>query len=286
MSLGNKDYGLIDLETLVAHYQHVLGTQVEVKLFGAPLICDKPVVTFNATRVPFAIADVRSETMSIEFICRLPYNRIQEIELEFKRILGYQRFGIVEQRMSILDEDGNATTQDKQFYCTSFLERQATSGIDNSEGTNVAVLRVTGTLLVTDADGGAVMSNDVVTFAKLVDSDDAPVPLPIVYSSTNEGYNVENQVALGDEMQAPVPLTAQGALTIQALYLARNFEKQLLIGLNNKEQKQIEIIEVYDSELTVKHVYNVLSFSVAKQAGAYMQYTLELQVYTTSIEEA
>lgn len=285
MSFGNKDYGLIDLHTLVTHYQHVLGTQVEVKLFGAPLICDKPVVTFNATRVPFAIADVRSETMNIEFICRLPYNRIQEIELEFKRILGYQRFGIIEKHMSILEDNGNVTTQDKEFYCTSFLERQATSGIDNSEGMNVAVLRVTGTLLVTDANGGAVMSNDVVTFAKLVGSDAKPAPLPIVYSSTNEGYNVENQVGTGEELQIPVPLTAQGGLTIQALYLARDFEKQLLVGLKNKQQKQIEITEVYDSNLTVKRVYNVLSMSEAKQAGAYMQYTLELQAYTTRIDE-
>lgn len=289
----NKDYGLINLDTLAAYYNHVLGESFVVKAncLMFPVQGDKTPCTFLASRIPFAIADVRSETLNVTLNFRIVWfpeeERTKTLD-EIKRLLGFQRF-IVKEEIAVRDfgdaaYDSPDEIVDKTFNCTSFLELQSPVGQPEIDcGKRVLDMQVTGTMLVTDADGGAVMSNDVVTYAKLVGSNAEPVPLPIVYSSTNEGYNVENQVGTGEEMQVPVPLMAQGALTIQALYLARDFEKQLLVGLKNKQQKQIEITEVYDSNLEVSRIYNVLSMSEAKQAGAYMQYTLELQAYSTEI---
>ncbi|MCI8733279.1 MAG: hypothetical protein HFE29_02955 [Clostridia bacterium] len=300
----NKDYGLIDLDALASYYNEVLGASFVVKAncILIPLQDDRTTCTLYAARVPFSIADVRSETLTLTLNFRVawfPENERKKTLEEMKRLLGYQRFVIREEiTKRSLSEKQNAESGKeifeikddkilKTFNCTSFLEMPQPVGVPEIDcGKTVLDMQITGTVLVTDADGGAVMSNDVVTFAKLVGSSAKPVPLPIVYSSTNEGYNIENQVGTGMEMQIPVPLTAQGGLTIQALYLARDFEKQLLIGLKNKARKQIEITEVYDSNLTVVRIYNVLSFSEAKQAGAYMQYTLELQAYTTQVDEA
>lgn len=299
----NEDYGLISLEQLAAYYNEVLGAgfEVEANCLPTPLQDSRTACSLFATRVPFAIADVRSETLTVSLNFRVawfPESNRRKTLAEIKRLLGYQRFVIREKvlvrklrekQSDQINEDSyeflelGDEIEDKVFNCTSFLEmQQPIGGPEIDTGKHVLNLSVTGTILVTDANGGAVMSNDVVTFAKLVGSEDRGVPLPIVYSSTNEGYNVENQVGTGSETQVPIPLTAQSNLTIQALYLARNFEKQLLVGLKNKQQKQIEITEVYDSNLQVVRVYNVLSFSEAKQAGAYMQYTLELQAASTT----
>lgn len=297
----NKDYGLIDLDALASYYNEVLGASFVVKAncIPIPLQDDRTTCTLYAARVPFSIADVRSETLTLTLNFRVawfPENERKKTLEEMKRLLGYQRFVIREgiTKRSLSEKQNAKSGKEifeikddkilKTFNCTSFLEMPQPVGVPEIDcGKTVLDMQITGTVLVTDADGGAVMSNDVVTYAKLVGSNAAPVPLPIVYSSTNEGFNVENQVGTGAEMQIPVPLTAQGGLTIQALYLARDFEKRLLVGVKKKEQKQIEITEVYDTNLTVTRIYNVLSMSEAKQAGAYMQYTLELQAYTTQV---
>ncbi len=298
----NRDYGLINLDALAGYYNEVLGASfvVQANCIPIPLEDNRTTCTLYATRVPFAIADVRSETLTLTLNFRVawfPEDERKKALEEMKRLLGYQRFVIQEEiTQRDLAQKPNATSGKenfeikdtkilKTFNCTSFLEMPQPVGVPEIDcGKTVLDMQITGTVLVTDADGGAVMSNDVVTFARLAESSDKPVPLPIIYSSTNEGYNVENQAGTGEEIQVPVPLTAQGGLSIQALYLARDFEKKLLVGLKNKEQKQIEISEVYDSNLTVTRVYNVLSMSEAKQAGAYMQYTLELQAYTTQVD--
>lgn len=297
----NNDYGLIDLDALASYYNEVLGASfvVQANCIPVPLEDNRTTCSLYATRVPFAIKDVRSETLTLTLNFRVawfPEDERKKALEEMKRLLGYQRFVIQEEiTQRDLVKKTNATSGEegyeikdsrilKTFNCTSFLEMPQPVGVPEIDcGKTVLDIQITGTMLVTDADGGAVMSNDVVTYAKLVGSNVEPVPLPIVYSSTNEGFNVENQVGTGAEIQIPVSLTAQGGLTIQALYLARDFEKQLLVGVKNKEQKQIEITEVYDTNLTVTRIYNVLSMSEAKQAGAYMQYTLELQAYTTQV---
>lgn len=289
----NKDYGLISLDALAAYYNEVLGEKFIVKADCIPIPpdSDRTACTLHATRVPFAIADVRSETLTVSFNFRIkcsPESCRKTALDEIKRLLGYQRFVI--QEAIVLKEITNSELTDrtavKTFNCTSFLELQQSLGVPEIDsGCKMLDMQVTGTILVSDMDGGAVMSNDIVTFAKLAGSDDAPVALPIVYSSTNEGFNVENQVGFGEHEQTPVPMTSQASLTVQALYLDRGFERNLLVGLKKKEFSQIELTDVYDTDLTVKRVYNVLSFSEAKQAGAYMQYTLELQAFSTEVEE-
>ena len=290
----NQDYGLISEDALAAYFNEVLGATFVVKAdcIPIPLQDDRTACTLHITRVPFAIADVRSETLTVSLNFRIrcsPDSERKKALAEMRRLLGYQRFIIQEDttiRTYTVDDKLKEETKLKTFNCTSFLEMQQPLGSPEVDsGKKMLDMQITGTMLVTDAQGGGVMSNDVVTYAKIVGSSLSEVPLPIVYSSTNEGYNVENQVGTGMEKQVPVPLTAQSNLTIQALYLSRDFDKQLMVGLKNKTLKQLEITEVYDSDLTVIRIYSVLSFSEAKQAGAYMQYTLELQEYTTTVDE-
>ncbi len=283
MTYFNKDYGLIDLDALAAYYNSVLGSTFVMKANCLATPIDdswKTPCTLQATRVPFAISDVRSETLTVTLNFRVvwfPEEQRQKTLNEMKRLLGYQRFAISEQIQKLNDETQQETAVTKTFNCTSFLEMQAPMGVPEIDsGKKVLDMQITGTILVTDADGGAVMSNDIVTFAKLK-ATDIQVPLPIIYQSASDGFNVEVQSSTGNERQIPVSVTAENKITVQALYLARDFEKQLLVGVKSKEQKKITLIEVFDTNLTVSKLYNVLSLSTTKQAGAYMQYTMELQ---------
>ncbi|MEG2688343.1 MAG: hypothetical protein RSA24_04160, partial [Clostridia bacterium] len=172
-----------------------------------------------------------------------------------------------------------ATPIGKSYNCTSFLEMQPPMGTPQVDsGGKYLDMQITGTILVTDSDGGAVMSNDIVTFAKLNDTDN-PVPLPIVYQTSQDGYTVDVIIPTGEIKQTPAITSAENKLVIQALYLARDFEKKLIIGIKNKEKMFITIDEVFDTKLKVTRKYAVLKLSTVKNAGAYMQYSMELQEY-------
>lgn len=282
MNYYNKDYGLIDLDALAAYYNDVLGSSFVVKAncLATPLDGSQTPCTLLATRVPFAISDVRSETLSVTLNFRVvwtPEARRRKTINEIKRLLGYQRFSITEQ-ISVLDDMTHEEREaEKTFNCTSFLEMGQPMGVPEIDsGQKVLDLQVSGTILCTDAQGGAVMSNDIVTFARLNETD-APVPLPIIYQSSNDGFNVEAMLTGGGIEPAAVPLSSENKITVQALYLAREFDRQLITGIKNKEVKVLYLTEVFDSDITVSRRYSVLSMSATKQAGAYMQYTLDLQ---------
>ncbi|MEG1528742.1 MAG: hypothetical protein RR405_00175 [Clostridia bacterium] len=284
MSYTNKDYGLIDLNALAGYFNSVLGSTFIVKAncLATPIDGPQTVCTLHATRVPFAIADVRSETMNVTFYFRVrwfPEKEREQTILEMKRLLGYQRFGITE-KMCIVDDTTHeecATPTDKSYNCTSFLEMQPPMGTPQVDsGGKYLDMQITGTILVTDSDGGAVMSNDIVTFAKLNDTDN-PVPLPIVYISSNDGFNIEMRVPTGKISPIPAPTYSENKQTIQALYLAREFDKNLVTGIKNKQQMHIYLDEVFDTNMTVSRKYTVLSLSLTRSAGAYTQYTMDLQ---------
>lgn len=274
---GLQEQKLIELKYVARALNELVGPEFVVIVNGStkPEMAGRTEILLQATRIPFAVTGIGSETLDISLEIWAPAQNPQ------------QRDGMLAALNNLIGhKGGEIETPEETYTFASFLEFGKPIDVQQVDmgATRKHLLSITGTMLVSNIETGAVISNAVLTQLFIGDpTDEATVRgfIPTLNVSTAVNYASET-VPTGNNNTADTLHNLQGCnISLTSLILKRPIDDAVLrivqlsqegYGLNSV----MYVRRIYPSfEVTKK--YRLLGGEIAEQAGAYLQYKLSLQ---------
>ncbi len=274
MSLQKFD--LIELKWVSMAINEMLGpkfrvsTQSKVKIESD----GRTEVVLFADRIPFAVDGIGSETLniSLEIYAKVNNNTERdEVLAGLNAVIGHK--------------DGTITTDEgKTYNFASFLEfiikPSGPPVVDT--GQFMHMLNITGTMLVSDAEHGAIIANHV--FTKLtvnMNGEEISGFIPTLRVDANLNFASES-VATGNKNTLDVMHNARSVTReISAILLNRPLDMVIVRAITQVtdgfELNEVVTIERIYPAFTIKSRCKLLTGTLTESAGAYITYTLGFQ---------
>lgn len=235
-------------------------------------------VTLQVTREPFAIDGINSETLNVNLNFRAYADTRREkarnkVLSDIKdKLLGTKNFNI-----ETYTREGDIVQPNKVFRCMSFLQIGQPSPFENDYGEYMINYTVSGTMLVSLADGGAVMSNDIITSLTIGTIKGDLVTLSV---ETSSDVNTESLFVSNKAIIKPMPMHAASSWSITGL-LRNTPIDNAIVNIISKLDKVQNIIVITRRDHNGKELYSIKTLFVGgkiiEQAGGYAQYQMALQ---------
>lgn len=265
---------LIKLEYLAGLLNDMLGARYSVTVDSRTYVNDKVPCVLQATRVPFAIDSINSETLDIELYLYLNVDndRIKCEQLaEINNILGSHSGEIVTG-----ESEGN-----KRFRYHMFLNgNKPVTEPAYDMGFDCASYVVTGTALISDITDGGVMSNDVITEVSdrpFEDADAIQGELAVLNCETDTGNVMENLVILNSSLLVPYVKVHGTTISLSALAMNRPIDELLIDTIYDFNTAKTFYVRRTARDKSITKTMKLINGKVLDQAGAYRQYQLLFQ---------
>lgn len=277
MSEGLEEQKLIELKHVARAINELVGPDFVVIVNGStkPEAAGRTEILLQATRIPFAVTGIGSETLDISLEIWAPAQNPQQRDAmlaALNQLIGHK--------------SGEIETPEATYTFASFLEFGKPIDVQqvDIQATRKHLLSITGTMLVSDTVTGAVISNAVLTQLFLGDPEDEATVrgvIPALAVTTTVSYASET-VPTGNNNTADTLHSLQGCnISLSALVLNRPLDNAILriiqltqsgYGLNSV----IYVRRIYPTFETIKKC-RLIGGEITEQAGAYLQYKLSLQ---------
>ena len=271
------DYEFIDLNLIAYHFNQLLGFDYSVNLFSADFVAasDKRTqVTFQAKRRPIGVDGVKSETLDIVLNFRVNVLKKTQVLKDIQKLLGFQTYTISNVGESELTPS---------FYINSYLSLDIPYGTPvNDCGEIKADYTVTGTMLVSNREGGGYISNFIETKISFKNNyityEDK---LMVLNSRIKPAYTTDSPVKLGNEKGGVRIFAKIYAATVTCFNLNREIDRFLLKAITGDvDISEIKLTRSYNNNGVIEDTakeYMIIDGSIDENAGAFQTYSLTLQ---------
>ena len=241
-------------------------------------------VILKASRVPFAISNVDSETLTLD--------------LEFRtRCDTAERRAAVLRDINVLMGRTTGTLEDEGVvydYSLYFELAQPYGPPEVDMGTFKQDLGASGNMLLTAREGGAVVSNSITTFLWTnepgKDGRTLRGFLPTISVTSSLDFGAESYRPLNDKLPRSEQFAYSSAIEVTALFLNRELDsflsRRLQLVERFREEQSTKTRDIpFNDVWTLDRVFPGYSYSkqvilgggtMIEQAGAYAQYRLSL----------
>ena len=271
------DYNFIDLDIIKYHFNQVLGADYSVNLFSADFVSlsDKRTqVTFQAKRRPIAVDGVKSETLDIVLYFRVNVLKKEQILKDIKKLLGFQTYTI-----ATIGEVALTPC----YLINSYLSLDMPYGTPmNDCGEIMTDYTVTGTMLISNSNGGGVISNFIETKISFMNGLlKYEGSLMTLNSRLKPAYTTDSPLYLGNNKGQARVLAKISAITVTCFNLNRELDNLLLqVIQGDKDINQITLTRTYNNngimDESTKN-YIIIDGSIDENAGAFQTYSLTFQ---------
>lgn len=267
---------VIELKYIARALNEIIGADYRVLVNGRTTIASDNItdVCLRATRIPFALDGIGSETLDISLEVWANANNAairDKVLADLNALIGH-RSGVI-------------AASDKVYNYASFFEFSKPMGSPQVDTGNWRhLLTITGTMLVSDSETGAVISNAVLTKLYIGEPESSEAVqgfIPALSVKTGLSYASET-LPSGNNNTADVVHNLQGCnISLTSLVLNRPLDNEILriIQLCNAGftlNSNICLKKIYPTFETTKKC-RLLGGSIDEGAGAYLQYSLSLQ---------
>lgn len=274
----------IDLAYLVAYFQQQLGDKFCVSLNNqiTPRKDNIVDVTLRAQSVPFSMPEVKSETLNVDLNFRVNVRNTNAAETlnSMRALQGYKEFTI----QTYVENGSGEIVNGALYNVVSFFNAEKPIGnpeVDSGE--LMSDYLMTGTILVTDSESGAIMSNSVDTYLGRQSTFSDAKKLSVVSLESQLNFDAEPSVLSG--AKKPIITNKSHALSyaIRCLNLDSAIDGDLIRNLELAEPSEtLDVVyymwRIYPGGSGPAHKVKLIGGGVSEAAGAYQQYSINLQV--------
>ena len=256
-------------DLLGENYKVIPNANVGVSIDG------KQKVTLTATRTPFSIKEIDSESAQIYLETLLcvdnPIQRDKGVE-GLRKITGYKSVSI--------------DTQDGENYVIAlYLDLDApTASPYISAGKYYQRHTLSGTALISNSKTGGLIASQVLTKLTLHDAEedkDYTAFVPVTAAETSLIFSTENAPCGSDNVFEPKQSGRGRTYAINCVFLNRDFDMKLIKIFNSDFDfainQDITLEKFFDSNLSFKTTCRIIDGKLQEQAGQFLSYSLTLQ---------
>lgn len=271
-----QEQELIELKYVARALNELVGADFRVIVNGSTSISQdsKTEILMQATRIPFAVTGIGSETLNISLEVWAPAQnpKVRDKTLSMlNKLIGHK--------------SGSIETTEANYTYASFLEFGRPIDVQQVDinASRRHLLNITGTMLISNVETGAVVSNSIFTQLYIGNPDDENTVrgfIPTLAVDTSINFSSETSPTGNNNTADTYNIVRNCNISVSALVLNRPLDNVIikiiyLIQNNFGINDEIYVRRIFPTFEVIKKC-RLIGGELIEQAGAYMQYKLSL----------